>query len=126
MPRISQWFIGTAVIYVIIGMIGGIIMGAQQDFSLAPAHAHLNLIGWVSLALMGFYYNANRDKAESRLATIQFWVSTIGLWIMIPGLVLTLRMVPAGEPIVITGSIITLLGMVLFAVAVFRAAPSRA
>jgi cbb3-type cytochrome oxidase subunit 1 len=126
MPKISQWFIGSAVIYVIVGMIGGIIMGAQQDFSLAPAHAHLNLIGWVSLALMGFYYNANRDKAESRLATIQFWVSTVGLWIMIPGLVLTLRMVPVGEPIVIAGSIITLIGMILFAAAVFRSAPRRA
>jgi len=126
MPRISQWFIGTAVIYVIVGMIGGIIMGATQDFSLAPAHAHLNLIGWVSLALMGFYYNANREKAESRLAMIQFWVSTIGLWIMIPGLVMTLRLVPAGEPVVIAGSIITLLGMVLFAVAIFRATPRRA
>jgi hypothetical protein len=126
MPRISQLFIGTAVIYVIIGMIGGIIMGAKQDFSLAPAHAHLNLIGWVSLALMGFYYNANRDKAETRLAMIQFWVSTVGLWIMIPGLVLTLRMVPAGEPIVIIGSIITLIGMILFATAIFRSAPSRA
>jgi hypothetical protein len=126
MPRISQWFIGTAVLYVIVGMIGGIIMGARQDFTLAPAHAHLNLIGWVSLALMGFYYNANPAKAESRLATIQFWVSTIGLWIMIPGLVLTLRLVPAGEAIVIAGSIITLAGMVLFAAAVFSAAPRRA
>lgn len=126
MPRISQWFIGTAVIYVIVGMIGGIIMGAKQDFTLAPAHAHLNLIGWVSLALMGFYYNANREKAESRLATIQFWVSTIGLWIMIPGLVMTLRMVPAGEPVVIAGSIITLIGMILFAVAIFRSAPRTA
>lgn len=126
MPRISQWFIGTAVIYVIVGMIGGIIMGAKQDFTLAPAHAHLNLIGWVSLALMGFYYNANREKAESRLATIQFWVSTIGLWIMIPGLVMTLRMVPAGEPVVIAGSIITLIGMILFAVAIFRGAPRTA
>ncbi|BCP55045.1 hypothetical protein K32_36620 [Kaistia sp. 32K] len=126
MPKISQWFIGTAVIYVIVGMIGGIIMGAQQDFSLAPAHAHLNLIGWVSLALMGFYYNANPAKAASRLATIQFWVSTIGLWIMIPGLVLTLRGAPSGEPIVIAGSIITLLGMVLFAVAIFGRTPSRA
>ncbi|MCX5517622.1 hypothetical protein OSH10_04175 [Kaistia defluvii] len=124
MPRISQMFIGTAVIYVIIGMLGGIIMGAKQDFSLAPAHAHLNLIGWVSLALMGFYYNANPAKAESRLALIQFWISTIGLWIMIPGLVLTLRGAPAGEPIVILGSLITLIGMILFATAIFRKTPS--
>jgi hypothetical protein len=124
MPKISQWFIGSAVIYVIVGMLGGIIMGAKQDFTLAPAHAHLNLIGWVSLALMGFYYNANPAKAAGRLALIQFWVSTVGLWIMIPGLVLTLRGEPSGEPIVILGSLITLVGMILFATSIFRKVPS--
>ena len=124
MPKISQWFIGSAVIYVIVGMLGGIIMGARQDFTLAPAHAHLNLIGWVSLALMGFYYNANPAKAAGRLALIQFWVSTVGLWIMIPGLVLTLRGEPSGEPIVIAGSLITLIGMILFATSIFRKVPS--
>ena len=124
MPKISQWFIGSAVIYVIVGMLGGIIMGARQDFTLAPAHAHLNLIGWVSLALMGFYYNANPAKAAGRLALIQFWVSTVGLWIMIPGLVLTLRGEPSGEPIVIAGSLITLVGMILFATSIFRKVPS--
>ena len=124
MPKISQWFIGSAVIYVIVGMCGGILMGAKQDFTLAPAHAHLNLIGWVSLALMGFYYNANPAKAAGRLALIQFWVSTVGLWIMIPGLVLTLRGEPSGEPIVIAGSLITLIGMILFATSIFRKVPS--
>lgn len=120
MPRISQWFIKSAVIYVILGMLMGITMGIKQDFTLAPAHAHLNLIGWVSLALMGFYYNAHPAKAESRLALIQFWVSTVGVWVMIPGLILTLQLVPVGEPLVIVGSLITLAGMVLFAFNVYR------
>ena len=34
----------------------GIAMAMRQDFTLAPAHAHLNLLGWVSMALYGLYY----------------------------------------------------------------------
>lgn len=120
MPKISQWFIKSAVIYVIIGMLGGILMGMKQDFTLAPAHAHLNLIGWVSLALMGLYYNANPAKAGRQSALVQFWVSTIGIWIMIPGLALTLLMIWPGEALTIIGSLVTLIGMILFAVNVYR------
>ena len=38
------------------GMLAGIVMGIQQDFELAPAHAHFNLIGGVLLFLFGLYY----------------------------------------------------------------------
>lgn len=120
MPKLSQWFIKSAVIYVILGMLLGIAMGMKQDFTLAPAHAHLNLIGWVSLALMGLYYNAVPAKAAWRAAFVQFWISTVGVWVMIPGLILTLLQVPVGEPLVILGSLVTLIGMILFAINVYR------
>lgn len=120
MPKISQWFIKSAIIYLIIGMCGGILMGMKQDFTLAPAHAHLNLIGWVTLALMGLYYNVHPIKAAGSLARIQFWVSTVGVWIMIPGLALTLMQMAPGELLVILGSIVTLAGVIMFAINVFR------
>ena len=120
MPKISQWFIKSAVVYLIIGMIGGIVMGAKEDFTLAPAHAHLNLIGWVTLFLMGHYYNAHPVKATRPIATIQFWVSTVGVWVMIPGLALTLLQVPIGGPLVIVGSLIVLIGVLIFASVIYR------
>lgn len=107
-------------IYVILGMLLGIGMGMKQDFTLAPAHAHLNLVGWVTLALMGLYYNAVPYKAEWRAARVQFWVSTVGVWVMIPGLALTLLQISPGELLVILGSLITLIGMILFAINVYR------
>jgi hypothetical protein len=33
-----------SVVILVVGMLAGIIMGIQQDFALAPAHAHLNLV----------------------------------------------------------------------------------
>jgi hypothetical protein len=36
-------------VVLLIGMLAGIAMGIEQDFALAPAHAHLNLVGGVLL-----------------------------------------------------------------------------
>ncbi len=49
-----------AVLMVIVGMVWGIVMGIGQDHSTLPAHAHLNLLGWVSLFLFGIYYHCTR------------------------------------------------------------------
>ena len=37
------------VMFLVVGMIWGIEMGIRQDFSMAPAHAHFNLVGGVLL-----------------------------------------------------------------------------
>lgn len=90
MPRVSLWFFAVAPIYVLIGMSFGIFMGAAQDFSLAPAHAHLNLIGWVTMALYGTFYALAKD-ASKRLAWITFWLNNIGIAIMFPSLAFVLK-----------------------------------
>ena len=45
-----------SVVVLLVGMLAGIAMGILQNFMLAPAHAHLNLIGGVLLFLFGLYY----------------------------------------------------------------------
>ena len=45
-----------SVVVLLIGMLAGIVMGIQKNFVLAPAHAHLNLVGGVLLFLFGLYY----------------------------------------------------------------------
>jgi len=40
-----------SVVYLIIGIGMGIAMGASQNFTLRPVHAHVNLIGWTTMAL---------------------------------------------------------------------------
>ena len=34
------------------GVTLGVVMGIRHDFSLAPVHAHINLVGWASLRLV--------------------------------------------------------------------------
>ena len=58
MSELPLRFLLVAVVAAMIGMGGGIFMAITHDFTLAPAHAHLNLLGWVSMALYGLFYRA--------------------------------------------------------------------
>src|SRR6266404_650933 len=60
------------------GMAFGIAMGITQDFLLAPAHAHLNMIGYVGMFLAALYYHTVPEAAASRLAPVQAVVSVVG------------------------------------------------
>jgi len=64
-------------------------MGASQNFTIAPAHAHLNLIGWVTMALYGTFFALARE-ASKKLAWTVFWLNNIAVTIMFPSLALVL------------------------------------
>jgi hypothetical protein len=57
--------LGAAVLMVLAGMIWGIVTGISQDHSTMPAHAHLHLLGWVSLFLFGMYYGLHPAVDDS-------------------------------------------------------------
>ncbi len=58
MQRVDVWFLLLAAMCLVVGVTLGIGMGVAHDFSLAPVHAHLNLLGWASCALFGLAYRA--------------------------------------------------------------------
>ncbi len=120
MTHFSRRFLLCAIGYVIIGMFLGIFMGATQDFSLAPVHAHMNLVGWASMGLFAYFYNAVPEAGETRLANAQFWIAQAGLLMLIPGLTMVLKENITGEPILIVGELLTATSMLLFGFTVFR------
>src|SRR5215203_4508837 len=67
-----------AVLFVIAGMAMGIGMAISMDHSIMPAHAHLNLLGWVSLFLFGIYYERRPALDSSRLALVQVALWSVG------------------------------------------------
>ncbi|KQV68408.1 hypothetical protein [Rhizobium sp. Root1220] len=119
MPRIAHLYFKTAVIFLIIGIGMGLNMAISQDHSVIGAHAHCNLLGWVSMAIFGGYYALNPRKAEKRLAMIQYGVYTAGVALMVPALYLMLLGNMAMEPVVAISSIITFVGVLLFAFIIF-------
>jgi hypothetical protein len=70
----SNWFLRLAVLYFVIGVGLGLFMAASEDHSMFPVHAHLNLLGWVSLSLFGLFYRAFPAATGSKLAKAHFWI----------------------------------------------------
>lgn len=75
MKRIDIYFLLLATVLLLCGGGLGIKMGASEDFTLAPVHAHINLAGWASLALFGLTYRAYPQLAERRVALFHFILS---------------------------------------------------
>ena len=124
MRGVSYWFFLMAAVYVTAGMAFGIWMSATGDHSLGPVHGHLNLIGWVSMAIFGIYYHLVPRAGESVIAKVHFAVATLGLWILVPGIGLAIR--GETEALAKAGSLITIIGMLIFVVVVLLNRPSGA
>ncbi len=74
MDKLSNWFLRLAVLYLVAGIALGLYMAASHDHGMFPVHAHLNLLGWVSLSLFGLYYRVMPAAAGTRLARAHFWI----------------------------------------------------
>jgi hypothetical protein len=109
-----------SVVILLAGMIAGIAMGVQQNFVLAPAHAHLNLIGGVLLFLFGLYYRVVPAAGRTTLARIQGWLHILGSLLFPAGIALVLVGGHAYMVAPVVGSLIVILATTLFAVVVFR------
>lgn len=118
MRGIALWFLVSAILYVLAGMSFGIYMAVTQDFILAPVHGHLNLIGWVTMALFAIYYHQVPAAAESRLAKVHFIVATIAIWLMVPGIAMAIM--NRGETLAKIGSSLGIVTMLIFLTVVLR------
>src|SRR5262249_60995378 len=76
------------VLFVLAGMVWGLQMAIANDHSAFPAHAHLNLLGFVSLFLFGFYYRMHPSLNQSLVAFAQIWIWIAGTIVMAAGVAL--------------------------------------
>lgn len=117
---VAPAFIKLAVLYFVIGVLLGNYMGKTLDYTLHTVHAHINLLGWASLALAGVIYAVYPRAGESRLAVWHFWLSAI----LLPVMFIALAMYKSGNagaiPVLGISSIAMAVAIVLFAVNVFR------
>ena len=133
MRGIDGLFLRTAVVYALAGMSLGIFMALSNDHSQMPTHAHINLLGWASMALYAAVYRLWPEAARSPLAAWHFWIANVGALV----LVVSVGGIMAGHeesfgPIAGLGAILSLIAMLLFAsivytrVGVTRALPKGA
>lgn len=110
-------FFAVAAICGLIGMVWGIQMSATGDHGLSPAHAHLNLLGWVSLAIYGTFYHLVPKAAEGTLSKIHAGLAILGVVMIVPGIAMAINQ--SGETLAKLGSVVTILSMVMFIVVLF-------
>jgi hypothetical protein len=113
MPRVSYAFFTLGVLCVLSGMFLGMHMGASQDFALRDVHAHLNLVGWASLSIMGGFYALDRG-APRRLAWANFGFSGLGAVVLPLGIAFIVSGKPVGGLLAMAGGLFALLGMACF------------
>ena len=112
MPRIDVSFLLLATVCLIGGVSMGIVMGILHDFQFAPVHAHLNLVGWASLALFGLAYKSYPALQRSRLARPHFIASSTSAVLFPFGIYLAIA--HQFLPLAVGASLLWLAGVLLF------------
>ena len=112
-------FIKAAVLYFVVGVVFGIYIGTSKQFQFAPVHAHINLLGWASQAIMGLLYYVFAKAGASKLVPWHFWIYNLGTIGFVTGLYLIISGNEAALPVVIASSNLVLVGVVLFLINIF-------
>jgi len=112
MKTVDSTYVVIGALWLVIGMILGIVMGASHNFQFMPLHAHMNLVGFACHSIFGLVYRQWPAMKASGLARIQFWLFVLATPVTLLGLYFTL----SGGPILptIVGSLGLLLGAILF------------
>jgi hypothetical protein len=103
-----------AAVYLIVGSLMGLYMGIAERFTLHPVHAHLNLLGWASLALAGLIYVQFPQAAQTKLARIHFWMHNVSLPALMAALAMLLTGHEAFGPVVGISASVMAAGLAVF------------
>lgn len=119
MPAISHLFFRAGILFLVVGIGLGLAMSITQNHDVIGAHAHINLLGWVTSAIFGGYYALNPAKAEGLVPRLHFWIYTAGVALMSISLYLLLKGNAGVEPLVAIGSLLTAAGVLIGAFVFF-------
>lgn len=108
-----------AVLYLCLGIGLGIAMGASENFTLRPVHAHINLLGWTTLALAGLIYSVFPQAGASRLAKLHFWLLNLALPVMMGALTMLMLGNRAIVPVLAVSEIVAAVSILLFTANIF-------
>lgn len=114
----AAWF-RLAVVYLLVGTILGVAMGASESFALRSVHSHVSLLGWTTLALAGLIYRVFPDAGASWLARVHFWLYNLALPPMMGSLAVLLLGYPGVTPILAGSQVLVAAGLLAFVVNVF-------
>jgi len=120
MANYSKWLIRISAVYAVIGALIGSDLAGRQDYTMVPGHAHILVVGWLTLFAYGMFYYVFKEVSMKRTAKLQAWTSLIGGGLMPLSMLIyyksenTLTLITF-----ISSASILLLAIILFLVLVF-------
>ncbi len=118
MKALPFWFVVVGALLGLAGMVWGIQMSITHDHTLAPAHAHNNLVGFLLMVIYGFYYKLVPAAAGGRLAMAHFVLALIGALTIGAGV--AMANTGSGEWLAQIASITTILALAVWVYTIFR------
>ena len=118
-PQAGVIWLKLAIVYLMVGVTLGIVMGASHDFTLRAVHAHINLLGWTTLALAGLIYSVFPKAGGSKLAKVHFWLMNLALPAMMGSLAMVVMGKLAAVPVLVVSEMVAALAIITFAANLF-------
>ena len=119
-------FLKASVAWLTLGVSLGVAMAARPAWTVhRPAHMHMVLLGFVTMMIYGVAYHviprfSGHALHGRQAAAWHWWVSNIGLALMVCGFVLRGTGHLSGTPVLATGGVLSALGAYTFAYVVWR------
>lgn len=109
---VDHAFLGVAALCFVVAVCLGVAMGIGMNFTLAPVHGHLNLLGWLSMAVYGLSYRVYPSLRKGWLAWGHFGIACVGAVLFPVGL--ALELLGHGGALIVLGALSWLAGAMLF------------
>lgn len=119
-------FIRASLAWFALGITLGLAMAAYPAWVIyRPAHAHMNVVGWITMMVFGVGYQllprlfggALHNRA---LAVVHFWMANVGLAAMVTGFVLAPHVGARSAPVTAGGGLLFSAGAFLFVYNMWR------
>jgi hypothetical protein len=111
--NISRNFLVIGACYLLVGILFGMYMGGSGDHTLAPLHAHINLLGFTLMTLFGLVYRQIPALVGGWMARTHFLLHQAGALVLLVALFLMMSgtlpettigpVMPVAELAVLTG-----------------------
>lgn len=132
LPPYVRGFIHASLVWFTVGILIGVAMAFWPAGHIVyrPAHAHANLLGFVSMFIFGVAYYVlprfvGRPLPSERMAMWHLWVANAGLVLLVAGWLAGPTWTGAGRLLLIAGASFSLLGAALFIINAWRITSRR-
>jgi len=128
MEPVIVWYLRMSIIYFVAGVaIGlGMLLWPSESGYYVPVHAHLNLLGFMSMMIYGVGYHilpkfSGRHIYSPQIMKVQFWMANAGLIGMAVSWPFHISGdIPSAETALVLFSALSLIAILLFAINILK------